>query len=115
MRQAGSDDKLDDALARNNKARNTLFINTAARYDQRVRRHRRFRVLSLAVFAGALWLSAGAGAQQTPEGIDPPFPPAIQQGHNVQNPTGACVQPPPQVSWQDYNGPFSKALGSIGQ
>ena len=69
----------------------------------------------MAAFAGALWLVAAARAQQTPEEIDLPLPPAIQQVQTVQNPTGACVQPPPQVSWQDYNGPFSKALGIIGQ
>jgi hypothetical protein len=80
-----------------------------------VRRHGRFIVLGLAAFAGALWLAAAARAQQTPEEIDLPLPPAIQQVQTVQNPTGPCVEPPPPVSWHDYNGPFSKALGIIGQ
>lgn len=29
----------------------------------------------------------------------------------VQNPNAPCVQPPPQVSWEDYQGPFQKVVG----
>ena len=29
----------------------------------------------------------------------------------VKNPNGLCVQPPPGVSWQDYDGPFAKTVG----
>jgi hypothetical protein len=105
-------DKRNGGIARNNKA---LVINSAARYDQKVTRYRRFGILGSAALASALWLAAAAGAQQTPEGADPPLPPAIQQVQTVQNPAEPCVQPPPTVSWQDYNGPFSKALAIIGQ
>src|ERR1700740_3469255 len=27
----------------------------------------------------------------------------------------ACVQPPPMVSWEDYHGPFQKAVGAFGR
>ena len=56
-----------------------------------------------------------ARAQQAPPQGEVPVPPAIQHVETVQNPAEPCVQPPPDVSWQDYNGPFSKVLGVIGQ
>jgi len=29
----------------------------------------------------------------------------------VKNPNAPCVQPPPGVTWQDYDGPFAKTVG----
>ena len=29
----------------------------------------------------------------------------------VRNPKALCVQPPPSVKWQDYDGPFAKTVG----
>ena len=43
------------------------------------------------------------------------MPSSIQQVQTVQNPAEPCVQPPPDLSWHDYDGPFSKVLGVIGQ
>jgi len=68
-----------------------------------------------AACACALVLGAAVRAQQAPPEGELPLPPAIQQVETVQNPAESCVQPPPPVSWQDYDGPFSKALGVIGQ
>ncbi|MBZ5633550.1 MAG: hypothetical protein LAO55_10530 [Acidobacteriia bacterium] len=30
-------------------------------------------------------------------------------------PVSSCVQPPPLVGWQDYNGPFAKVVGTFGR
>jgi hypothetical protein len=49
--------------------------------------------------------------QQTPNA--PVAAPAQEQ--TQQNPTFPCVQPPPLVSWQDYDGPFKKAVGVFGR
>lgn len=31
------------------------------------------------------------------------------------NVAASCVQPPPLVGWQDYNGPFEKLVGTLGR
>ena len=33
----------------------------------------------------------------------------------VGTPNGPCIQPPPTVSWDDYEGPFAKAVGIFGR
>src|ERR1017187_5797968 len=32
-----------------------------------------------------------------------------------KNPSAPCVQPPPLVRWQDYQGPFAKVVGAFGR
>ena len=67
------------------------------------------------VLLGVFCLRVDCRAQQAPPEGEVPLPSAIQQVQTVRNPAGPCVQPPPPVSWHDYDGPFSKALGVIGQ
>ena len=82
---------------------------------QRVRRHRPNGASRVIAFVAVLALCGNGRAQQAPPEGETPLPPAIQQVQTVQNPAGPCIQPPPPVSWHDYNGPFSKALGIFGK
>ena len=41
----------------------------------------------------------------------PPDRPAVSQEESVQNATAPCVQPPPMVRLQDYDGPLKKTVG----
>lgn len=31
------------------------------------------------------------------------------------NPVAPCIQPPPLIGWQDYNGPLAKVVGTFGR
>jgi hypothetical protein len=50
----------------------------------------------------------GEGQEQTPTSI-PALPPAMGE-EAVQNPNAPCVQPPPPVTYKDYQGPFAKTV-----
>jgi len=70
------------------------------------------------VLWGMLLVAALAGcapvrAQETPPNPQPPAAPAEMPGQVVLNSTGQCVQPPPMVQLQDYNGPFQKVIGTF--
>ncbi|HLJ23457.1 MAG TPA: hypothetical protein VKT71_05060 [Candidatus Acidoferrales bacterium] len=56
-------------------------------------------------------------AQDTPPNPAPPAAPepANLPGQVVLNPMGQCVQPPPMMQMKDYNGPFSKVVGTFTQ
>jgi hypothetical protein len=67
----------------------------------------------------ALYCCGAVCAQEPP-------PPKQQQPPNTltaapaqeqiqQNATSTCVQPPPLVSWHDYEGPFKKVVGVFGR
>jgi hypothetical protein len=61
-------------------------------------------------------LAAGVPARaqdQPPE--TPPQAPADLPGQVVLNSAGQCVQPPPMVQLQDYDGPFHKVIGTFTQ
>ena len=66
-------------------------------------------VVLVAAFAG----SAAVRAQQTPPNPEPPAAPVDLPGQVVLNPGGQCVQPPPMVQLQDYDGPFHKVIGTF--
>ncbi|HEX4003226.1 MAG TPA: hypothetical protein VHX36_11300 [Candidatus Acidoferrales bacterium] len=54
--------------------------------------------------------------QSTPGEQPPPSVPgavSVQRG-TPQGPT-TCLQPPPLVGWQDYEGPFAKVVGAFGR
>jgi hypothetical protein len=36
-------------------------------------------------------------------------------GEEAKHPVTSCLQPPPLVGWQDYNGPFEKTVGTFGR
>lgn len=43
-------------------------------------------------------------------------PPAPLAGEETQkNATAPCLEPPPVIRWQDYNGPFAKVVGTFGR
>lgn len=56
-------------------------------------------------------------AQETPPPAQqkPPIIPPISQEQTQINPTASCIQPPPIVRWQDYQGPFAKVVGAFGR
>lgn len=67
--------------------------------------------IAVAGFAGSI----AVRAQETPPNPQPPTAPADLPGQVVLNPTGPCVQPPPMVQLQDYDGPFHKVIGTFTQ
>jgi hypothetical protein len=59
-------------------------------------------------------------AQQPPPEQSPSAPPnpvvvPVEQEQTQQNPNAPCLQPPPIVRWQDYQGPFAKVVGAFGR
>lgn len=67
------------------------------------------------LLAGGLGGETAVRAQDVPPNPPPPAAPADLPGQVVLNPTGPCVQPPPMVQLQDYNGPFHKVIGTFTQ
>jgi hypothetical protein len=65
------------------------------------------------IFVAALAGSVSVCAQDTPPNPQPPASPAEMPGQVVLNSSGQCVQPPPMVQLQDYNGPFQKVIGTL--
>lgn len=74
------------------------------------------RVILLGVIATALSATSTLRAQDAPTNPPPPSAPTTElPGEVVLNPSGQCVQPPPMVQVQDYNGPFHKVIGVFTQ
>jgi hypothetical protein len=73
--------------------------------------------LCAAVFLVLLNGISALRAQDTPPNPPPPAAPepADLPGQVVVNSAGQCVQPPPMVQMKDYNGPFSKVVGTFTQ
>jgi hypothetical protein len=67
------------------------------------------------VLVAALAVNLPVHAQEAPPNPQPPAAPADLPGQVVLNPTGQCVQPPPMVQLQDYDGPFHKVIGTFTQ
>lgn len=54
--------------------------------------------------------------QQSPAGSEnPPVVVSVEQEQTQKNPNAPCIQPPPIVRWQDYQGPFAKVVGAFGR
>ncbi len=71
---------------------------------------------SIAILAEALIFGGLIQAQE--EAPNPPVvvpPKAMQQEETQQNPLAPCLQPPPMVSWEDYQGPFQKVVGTFAR
>jgi len=94
-----------------------LFLAT----DDSIRSRMLVTGLRISVFVWITWASA-AQAQEPP--VAPPTPsfpapaqnPAVSLGQlNTKAPGAPCVQPTPTVSWDDYEGPFAKAVGIFGR
>lgn len=62
----------------------------------------------IALIAGTAWGSVGLAQESAPAAL--PSPQQVQQ--NLPEP---CVQPPPMVRWQDYDGKFAKIVGAVGR
>jgi hypothetical protein len=59
--------------------------------------------------------SPRARGQEAPPNPQLPAETHELPGQVVVNPGGQCVQPPPMVQLQDYNGPFHKVIGTFTQ
>src|SRR5271168_1315246 len=70
----------------------------------------RFRTVALPVLLIGLACAGTTHAQDSPES-KPPDEPVIAQEQAVKNPTAPCLQPPPMVRLQDYDGPYRKTIG----
>ncbi len=40
---------------------------------------------------------------------------SVGEEQTQKNPNAPCIQPPPIVRWQDYQGPFAKVVGAFGR
>jgi hypothetical protein len=69
----------------------------------------------LGLFLYLLFLGGSAHAQEAPPLPPQTSTPADLPGQAVVNAAGRCVQPPPMVQLKDYNGPFSKVIGTFTQ
>jgi hypothetical protein len=65
------------------------------------------------VFVATLTGSGAVRAQDAPPNPQAPAVPAGMSGEVVLNPAGSCVQPPPMVQLEDYDGPFHKVAGTL--
>ena len=77
-----------------------------------------WRLLAGVVLLGALSFCNVAHSQEPSSSQQQP-PPAVPgavpvQKQTPQGPT-TCLQPPPLVGWQDYEGPFAKVVGAFGR
>jgi hypothetical protein len=63
--------------------------------------------LFLAILGSALLCSAGGPAYGQEQ-----IPAPLSQEETVKNPAAPCLEPPPLLRWQDYDGPFAKVVGS---
>jgi hypothetical protein len=81
-----------------------------------VRHRNRFRTLAGMSFLAAL--AGPAGGMVCAQG--PPSPPqqqpaAVLQEEATKNAAAPCVQPPPMVRLEDYDGPFKKLVGTFAR
>ncbi len=79
-------------------------------------------VLLVSLALGSAAQAQVSAPQQAPPTSQAPVPPAepspAPPGPSqviVRTPSGPCIQPPPTVSWDDYQGPFAKAVGIFGR
>jgi hypothetical protein len=70
-------------------------------------------VLRGVILVAALVGNVPVRAQEPPPNPQPPAAPAEVPGQVVLNSSGQCVQPPPMVQLQDYDGPFQKVVGTL--
>ena len=66
------------------------------------------------LFAG-LAGSVAIYAQEKQPNPEPAGTPTDLPGQVVANPSGQCLQPPPMVELQDYDGPLHKVIGALTQ
>jgi hypothetical protein len=72
-------------------------------------------IIGTVIFIAILLVCQTVCAQETPANPPPQGSPADLPGQVVLNTAGQCVQPPPMVQMQDYNGPFHKVIGTFTQ
>jgi len=72
------------------------------------------RTLEAAVLA-TLASTGTARAQVSPPAPSRPAAAAPPYQASAQNPAPPCEQPPPLVSWSDYNGPLKKVVGTFAR
>ncbi len=69
------------------------------------------------VLLTALSFCSAARAQEPPfpPQAPPPVPGAVPVEKQTPQGLTTCLQPPPLVGWQDYEGPFAKVVGAFGR
>jgi hypothetical protein len=67
------------------------------------------------MIASALAATSTLRAQDVPPNPPPPSAPTDLPGQVVLNESGHCVQPPPMVQLEDYDGPFHRFVGAFTQ
>src|SRR5579863_8130398 len=87
-----------------------LGMNTTSRQFVACQIRMSAAIALLAVFAYGRVVQA-----QEPPAVPPPGSHSVHPQPDQQNLAGPCVQPPPVVSWRDYQGPLEKAVGLIGR
>ena len=79
---------------------------------------RNFHLLARIIFLAPILFGTALMAQAPPpqptpppSQQQPPEPPPLRQEEVRQNPAAPCVEPPPMMRWQDYDGPLNKVVG----
>src|SRR5258708_3528999 len=80
----------------------------------------RLRTLAGMTFLAALAGLAGGGMVCAQGPSDPPQPPPaapgpLQQEEATKNVAAPCVEPPPMVRLEDYDGPLKKVVGTFAR
>jgi len=68
----------------------------------------------VAILAAALAFGGAMQGQQDGDG-SPALPSKIQAEETQPNATAPCLQPPPLVGWEDYQGPMRKVVGAFAR
>ena len=86
------------------------------RFRPDVRNRTRFRALAGMALLAALTWSGVVRAQESPAPPPhPPAPPASFKEEIEKNVAAPCVEPPPLVRLEDYNGPLKKIVGTFAR
>jgi hypothetical protein len=66
------------------------------------------------VFAGLAIAVAGTARAQQPVNAPPQGPPPIAE-QTRKNAAAPCLEPPPMIRWEEYQGPFRKTVGAFAR
>src|SRR3989442_12881387 len=83
------------------------------RFRPDVRNRTRFRALAgMALLAALAWSGVGRAQESPAPPPQPPAPPASFKEETMKNVAAPCVEPPPLVRLEDYDGPLKKTGGT---
>ena len=99
-------------------------LGRSATHTQSIGRAIRRAVIWIGLLSAVIACGAARAQNQSPPAPGQQSPPAsgnlpvvvpVEQEQTQENPNAPCIQPPPIVRWQDYQGPFAKVVGAFGR